>query len=471
MPLEVIKRMKFSIQDVIDVVEGKATPGRYDQVITSVIIDSRRAVPGSLFVAFTGENTDGHTYLADSFSLGAVAALVEQDVIPPAGMVAIKVSNTQNALQRLSAWQRRRFDNLRVMGITGSSGKTTTKELVAGVISQRYSVLKTKGNHNNEIGLPLTMFEIENNHDWAVLELGMGGLGEIRQLCQICKPGIGIITNIGEAHIAHLGSKEAILKAKFELAQDLAPPSLMILNGDDDLQRRRVEDGLPGVDRVVFYGLNEGNDVRAINLEVNSTSSRFDVLWGENSSTIDIGLPGLHNISNALAAFAAGLALDIPAENIVLGLALVKGEKRRLQSLDINGMTVIDDSYNANPDSSVRALEVLGSYPSESRKVAFLGDMLELGDIAPEKHQMLGKATVDNDVQLLVAVGEFAGQIKHGAIEAGMDENAILTFPDSNSATSATIHIKPGDIVLIKGSLGVKMDTIVQFLKDGGQSC
>ena len=461
--------MEISLEEICQIVAGRPSPGRLDQKVRAVATDSRKAVADSLFVAFVGENVDGHNYLLDSSRRGAIAALVERETEAPEGFVTIRVDNTQDALQRLAAWHRRQFNNVQVLGITGSSGKTTTKELAAAVLAQEYSVLKTPGNQNNEIGLPMTMFALEEEYQWAVLEMGMSAPGEIRQLCWISQPAVGIITNIGVAHMAFLGSKEAISAAKFELAEDLAPPGLLILNGDDALQRCRAAGGLPRVERTVFYGLDPGNDYRAAKIDSSTSGSRFEVHWQGKSILVTLNLPGRHNISNALAAFAAGVELGIPPEKIVLGLAQVRGEVRRGQAFEIRGLTVIDDSYNANPDSARCALEVLSSYPPERRKVAFLGDMLELGEIAPEKHQQLGADAAANGVELLVAVGRFAEHIRRGAIRAGMDGAKVFLWPDSAQAIAAVEFLEPGDVVLVKGSLGIKMDIIVQYLKDGGQ--
>lgn len=460
--------MEITLRTAVEIVGGVPSQGNLDQALTSVVIDSRKAIPGSLFVAFAGENVDGHDFLEDCARRGALAALVERDVPAPPGLVTIRVSNTLRALQNLAARQRHNLDNLHVLGVTGSSGKTTTKELIAGILSQGYSVLKTQGNLNNEIGLPLTMFEINPGHQWAVLEMGMNAPGEITTLCSISRPGIGVITNIGVAHFEHMGSREAILNAKFELAQGLVPPAILILNGDDELQRRRAREGLPGVERVLFYGLEEGNDVRGAAIESNLEGSNFDVYWQGKKFHVSLPLPGRHNVSNALAACTAGLALGISPEKIARGLAGTMGEKRRLQTFEVAGMTVIDDSYNANPDSTARALEILGQYPQERRKVAFLGDMLELGPIAPAEHRLIGAAAAKNGVDFLVAVGKYAEYIRQGAVEGGLSRDLVLIWPDSNTGRTTPGFLESGDVILVKGSLGVKMDVIVQILKDGG---
>lgn len=458
--------MNISIKQIIKVVGGKPSGGDCSRKITAVAIDSRKVVPGSMFVAFAGEHADGHDYLEECARKGAFAALVERDTPQWGEMVTIRVDNTLAALQRLAAWQRRQLKGLQVLGITGSSGKTTTKELVAGVLAQKYSVFKSRGNHNNAIGLPLMIFELEANHQWAVLEMGMSARGEIKELCAISRPGLGIITNIGEAHMEHLGSQQAIMEAKFELAQDLKPPCLMILNGDDPWQRRKVREGLPGV-KVIFYGLNPENSIRAVNIQTSAEGSSFDVEWSGKSIHVELGLLGAHNVMNALAAFAAGLVLDIEPSAIASGLGLVRGEGRRLQPFEINGLTLIDDSYNANPDSMGKALAVLGTYPPGRRKVAFLGDMLELGPSSPDKHQQVGMVAAGQQLGLLVAVGSFAEDVKQGAIQAGMEEGAVITWPDSKVAGASVDSLLPGDVVLVKGSLGSEMDRIVQAIKAG----
>lgn len=458
--------MNISIKKVIEVVGGRPSAGNLGQKVTSVAIDSRKVVPGSLFVAFAGENTDGHQYLAESARRGATAALVEQDLLAHGEMVAIRVDNTLAALQRLAAWQRQRFTGLQVIGVTGSSGKTTTKELVAGVLSQKYSVFKSRGNHNNAIGLPLMLLELQDQHQWAVLEMGMSAPGEIKELCEIGRPGIGIITNIGEAHMEHLGSQEAIMQAKFELAQNLSAPALMILNGDDPWQRRKVKEGLPGV-RVLFYGLNPDNNIRGVNIRSDVRGCSFEVQWGNAITQVQLGLLGAHNVYNALAAFAAGLALDVEPAQIAAGLAPVRGEEGRLQSVEVNGLTLIDDSYNANPDSMGKALEVLGQYSPGRRRIAFLGDMLELGPLAVEKHQLVGGLAAKQSLDLLIAVGQYAEHIRLGAIAAGMKSDLIAVWPESKAALASLDSLLPGDIVLVKGSQGAEMIRIVQGIKAG----
>lgn len=458
--------MKLNVKQVVDVVGGKLSSGDSSRDITGVVIDSRRSGPGSLFIAFRGERADGHDFLVDCAGKGTVAALVEKDIAPQGEMAIIRVEDTLLALQRLATWQRNRHKQLQVIGITGSSGKTTTKELVAGVLAEKYSTFKSRGNHNNAIGLPLMLFELADHHRWAVLEMGMSAPGEIHQLCRISSPGIGIITNIGQAHLEHLGSQREILEAKFELAKSLAPPRMLILNGDDPLQREKAKALLPDV-KVIFYGLDRHNCVRATDVCVGPAGTSFTVRWRGKSAAVKLNLLGAHNVSNGLAAFTAGLLLDVEPAAIVKGLAGVRGERRRLETIEVDGMTIIDDSYNANPDSMAKALAVLQTYPPGRRKVAFLGDMLELGPSAREKHWELGKLAAQLPLALLVAVGQYAAYVKEGAIAGGMKEEALHLWEDSPRSLASTRFLKPGDVILIKGSLGVDMAKIVQSLTAG----
>lgn len=458
--------MEFDVEQVIKAVAGKPSPGDYSQKISKVVIDSRQAVPGCLFVAFAGEQVDGHDFLAECAHNGAAAALVERELEPPPGLVTIRVASTLIALQSLAAWQRRRFSSLKTIGVTGSSGKTTTKELLAGVLAQRFSVFKSRGNHNNEIGLPLMIFELRPQHQWAVLEMGMNAPGEITTLAAIARPVAGIITNIGEAHMEHLGSLQAICEAKFELAQSLGPTGTVFLNGDDPWQRQKARAGLGGA-RIIFYGLAGDCDVWARNVESGPWGSRFEVCWAGGSLPVQLQLLGVHNVHNAIAAFAVGLHLGVKPEEAAAGLASVGGEKRRLQAVEISGLTLIDDSYNANPDSMLKALAVLGAFPAERRRVAFLGDMLELGPEAPARHRQVGRAAAGIGLGLLVVAGEFADAVKQGATAAGMAPELIVPWPDSTGAVASVSCLQPGDVVLVKGSLGAKMDEVVKAIMAG----
>lgn len=458
--------MEIKLATIIDVVDGRPSPGDFSSAVTSVTIDSRQAMPGSLFVAFQGEKTDGHKFLAQCRRQGAVAALVEQAVAPPPGLVTIQVENTQLALQQLAAYRRLQLPALTVIGVTGSTGKTTTKELIATVLAN-YPVYKSAGNQNNEIGLPLAMFDISPEQRYAVLEMAMSAPGELRDLCWVSRPGFGIITNVGSSHLEKLGSMAAILAAKFELAENLQSPGIMIVNGDDPAIRQRVAE-TSGPKKYIYFGFEPFNDFWADEIAGGHKKSSFDICWQGNRQRIELPLPGRHNILNALAAFALGLELAISPRKIAGGLKAFPGVAGRLQCLEIAGMTILDDTYNASPDSSRAALDVLKSTPAAGRRIAFFGDMLELGPIAADEHFALGQLAAKMEIDMVVAVGMFADNVLSGALAGGMAETDMCQFATSREAVSVLGKLRTGDVVLFKGSRGVAMDILIDFLKDGG---
>lgn len=459
--------VEIDLKTLVRVVAGRPSAGDLSRPVTSVVIDSRMATPGSLFVAFAGERTDGHRYLAQCAQNGAVAALVEKDVNAPPGLVAIRVDNTLGALQKLAAYRRLQLPGLTVVGVTGSTGKTTTKELAAAMLSRAHPVFKSAGNQNNEIGLPLSIFAIEPDVRYAVLEMGMCAPGEIADLCRISRPGLGIITNVGCSHLEKLGSEEAILAAKFELADNIHLPGIMIVPGDDQRVRQRAS-ASRGPNKFVFFGLGPNNDVWAESISGDHQGSNFTVCWQQGRQQVNLALPGRHNVLNALAAFALGLQLAMPGHLIAEGLAGVTGEAGRLQQMEAKGIIVLDDTYNANPDSTRAALEVLTAVPTQGRRIAFLGDMLELGPIAVEEHIAVGRLAARLKLDLLVAVGQYRSQVREGALAGGLEEQRILQFPTSREAACALNRLRPGDAVLFKGSRGVAMDILVDILIDGG---
>ncbi len=459
--------MKLKIKTVADIVGGKVETGDLSQAITSVVIDSRNVVSGSLFVAFKGEHTDGHMFLEESARKGAVAALVEQDVTGAPGLVPIKVPSTLKALQQLASYRRLQLPDVTVIGVTGSTGKTTTKDLLAAVVESTYPVFASAGNQNNEIGLPLALFDVTPEHRYAVLDMGMTAAGEIQDLCRISLPGLGIITNAGSSHLEKLGSLEAILEAKFELADNIQPPGIMVVNGDDVRLRQRARQSTRP-HKTVFFGFSETNDVRADNVALGYKGSSFDVCWGADRQRVEIPLPGKHNVANALAAFAMGLELAVAPEEMADSLRKVTGTEGRLQYREINGVTVLDDTYNASPDSCRAALEVLSSLTMAGKRAAFLGTMLELGDVAADEHFEVGRSAAQMEVDWLVAVGPYCEDVKKGAIAGGLTEENIQCMPDSRQAISLLSRLEPGDAVLFKGSRGVKMELLVEAMAEGG---
>jgi UDP-N-acetylmuramoyl-tripeptide--D-alanyl-D-alanine ligase len=460
--------MKITVAQICKATGGRLLAGKIEAEVTGVAIDSRQVKAKDLFVAFTGERTEGHNYLNHCAALGAAAALVEQEVDLPPGLAVIRVSSTLYAIQELARWYRTLFPGVKVVGITGSSGKTTTKELTAAALSGGFTLLKSQGNQNNELGLPLTMFALREDIQVAVLEMGMSDLGEIGRLCEIASPDIGIITNIGEAHMERLGSKESILRAKYELAEGLKPGGTLIYNGDDPFLIRRVKEEIRDI-QLIPCGLSAKNLFRATDILADAQGSSYTLHWQGGIQAIELQVPGRHNVGNSLLAFAAAAVLGVEPILAAQGLETTRGEKGRMDVSEIYGMTVIDDAYNANPSSMRAALEYLASLLAP-RRIAFLGDMLELGDFSVAAHRDLGTLAAQLGVDIVIAVGHFAGDVTQGALQGGMSPEQVLSFPSSQDASQALDLLQPGDVVLLKGSRGLKMEVILEFFKHGGSN-
>ncbi|MCI0396221.1 MAG: UDP-N-acetylmuramoyl-tripeptide--D-alanyl-D-alanine ligase [Chloroflexi bacterium] len=454
----------------------------YEQDVTAVVIDSREARPGSLFVALPGERADGHDFVADAFEHGAMAALVERPVggewplidtrrswaeqvgqdQPPPNRVCLLVEDTLQALQQLAGAWRPRFPHLRVVGITGSVGKTTTKELTHAVLSRRFRTLKSEGSFNNEIGLPLTLLNLRPHHQRAVLEMGMYTTGEIRQLCQLARPQVGVVTMIGPVHLERAGSLEAIVAAKQELVEELpaAPEGVAILNQDEPLVM-----GMAGHTRarVFTYGLDDqanlwADKINSMGLE----GIRFTLHHGRERLNVHVPLLGRHSVHTALRAAAVGLVEGLSWEEIVGGL---QGMKSQLRLVVVSGpkhSIILDDTYNSSPASAIAALNLLADL--DGRKVAVLGDMLELGAAEVESHRLVGRRARDV-TQILVAVGPLGRLIGEEALAAGMASGQVFFAPDAEAAVPLLEGmVEPADVILIKGSRGARLDRIVAAL-------
>jgi UDP-N-acetylmuramoyl-tripeptide--D-alanyl-D-alanine ligase len=450
--------------------------------LSSVVIDSRQAGPGSLFVALPGEHTDGHAYVAHAFSRGAAAALVgrpvdapgvlvvdarQHAVLPPlpAGEpVCILVDDPLLAMQRLAAAWRARFTP-RVMGITGSVGKTTTKEITAAVLSQRFVTLRNRGNLNNEIGLPMTVLELDERHQRVVLEMGMYDVGEIARLCRIASPQIGIVTNVGPVHLERLGTIERIAQAKAELVEALPADGVAILNADDPLVM-----AMSGQTRaqIFWYGLSPNADLWADEIEGEGLEGiRFRFHYHGETVHVRVPLLGRHSVHTALRATAAGLVEGLSWEEIVRGMQRLDVQLRLIASRGLNGATLLDDTYNASPASTMAALNLLADLPVQNgRRIAVLGDMLELGSYEEEGHRKVGVRAADV-VDLLVTVGRRAQLIAEEARAAGLHPGKVLALDDAEAALAVLRSIMgPGDVVLVKGSRAVHMDEIATALTD-----
>lgn len=459
--------LDFSAADVARATGGKLLSGAGEQRISGVTIDSRQVKPGDMFVALKGERVDGHQFIPEAVARGAVAVLLEREIFPPGTVALLKVPDCREALLDLAAWHRRRF-SLVTVGITGSTGKTTTKEMVAAVLAQSFSVHKNRGNYNTEIGVPLTLFELEPDHEIAVLEMGMRGREQIRRLAQVAAPKIGVITNIGLTHLELLGTVENIARAKWELVEELPPAGIAVLNGDDE-RLRQLSRSFKG--RVFFYGLGVENDFRAVEMESRKDGSiSFTACTPAGEGRIQLPLPGRHNVVNALAALAAGAALGMSLPEMARGLAAMEPAAMRLNIVKNKaGVTIINDAYNANPTSMESGLLTLMDLKGEGRAVAVLGDMLELGPAASKAHWEVGEKAARLGLDLLVALGEWRETVLAGAREGGLPGEKTRAFSDKDEAAAFLKDwLQAGDLVLVKASRGLQLEDIVAELLDQG---
>lgn len=449
-------------EEILKATGGKLICGDVNTVFATISTDSRKINNSDLFIPIEGERFDGHDYILSSFASGAAGSLTHKELEPVNDKVLIKVEDTLKALRDLASYYRQKF-KIPYVGITGSVGKTSTKDMVSCVLAKQYKVLSTQGNYNNEIGVPLTIFNLDSLHEAAVIEMGMSGFGEISRLTSIVKPDIAIITNIGLSHIEKLGSRKNILQAKMEILEGLKDKGLVILNGDDKLLY-----GLKGLIsfRTVFYGLEENLDYQAYNVQsLGEQGTVFDITICNKDYRVNIPVPGVHNVYNALAGIAAGRELGIPIEKIIQGIEEFTPGKMRLNIINHNGIKIINDAYNASPQSMEAAINVLKDVVTSGRSIAVLGDMLELGEMSMDSHRHVGRFAVAKGIDYILTVGDNGENIAHGAIEAGAEADKVISFKDNTEAAEFLINfIKPGDVLLVKGSRGMKMEEVVNIL-------
>lgn len=473
--------MSWSLQEVLTatagVTDADVTPARgADAGLTrattfaAISTDSRHVPPGALFVALCGTQHDGHAFVAEALRCGATAALVEHLIEGVEGVRLIRVADTLRALGDLAAWRRRQHP-VRVVAITGSNGKTTTKELIAAICATaefpapRPRFLKTEGNYNNLIGLPLTLLELQGDEAVAVLEMGMNRPGEIARLTEIARPDYALITNVGPAHLEGVGGTLAgVAAAKGELFSGLSPEAVIAVNLDDAWVRRLAA---PFRGRKVTFG-NDG-DVRAgAVVDLGTDGVAFDLRIGAQVAKIRLRCIGAHNVMNALAAAAVGHAMGLPLDVIVRGLSNATPPSQRMQIIRLaNGVTVINDAYNANPSSVEAALEALRRM--SGRLVVVLGDMWELGDESRRAHRTVGERAASLGVHQLFLLGPQAASVAQGARASGMANDAIHVCASHAEVAAAVVaRWRPGDCVLVKGSHGMRMDEVVRLLEGAG---
>ena len=419
--------------------------------------DTRLIRPGQLFIVLKGAR-DGHDFIPQAMEKGAAAVLCSRKV---GDYPAILVDDPRTALGDIAREERKRI-GCKVVGITGSVGKSTTKEMVATVLESTYRTAKTPVNHNNDIGMPMAVLAMSEDTEVAVLEMGMNHFREMAYLSSIAQPDIAVIVNIGTMHIEHLGSVEGIRKAKLEILEGMKSNGKLILNGDD-----RMLSSLPEVPEqaVTYFGTGDTAAVRAENVREEEGLLQFEVSAAREQFHVEMALEGLHFVSDALAAVSVGLMLQVPVERIQERLSMFRNMAGRQEIFEKNGYTIISDCYNAGPESMAAALAVLGK--RKGRRVAVLGDMLELGVNAWAEHYRIGRIAAEN-AELILAFGPNAGRVQAGALTGGMSDSRALTFETREEMAAALKRlVKPGDVLLFKGSHGMHLELVLeQFLKE-----
>ena len=447
-----------SLQQIAQWTDGTLSGGNPGQTVTRVCTDSRKLEPGDLFLALRGETYDAHGFASRAATQGAAAVVVEHafdDVMPP-DFPVIRVADTLRALQSLASRYRASL-LLRVLALTGSTGKTSTKDFVAAVLGEKYRVVKTEGNFNNHIGLPLTMLRASSADQIGVFEMGMNHPGEIAPLVAMAAPEVGIITNIGTAHLEFMGTREAIALEKGHLAEALPATGHLVLNAADDFCES-IARRCPAP--TVTTGIERG-DLSATLLETGFEGNRFLVRDGDKEVEFSLPVPGLHMVENALLAIAAGRVFGVSLAEAARGLAQCRLTKGRLERKSLAGIDFLDDTYNANPDSMRAALRTLAVLPVKGARIAVLGAMGELGQNSEPGHQSVGREAAQVGINALLAVGgEAAGWIAQAARQAGLQEVHQLPDPEAAALWLAE-HAHSGDLVLVKGSRSARMERVL----------
>ncbi|HEX2937669.1 MAG TPA: UDP-N-acetylmuramoyl-tripeptide--D-alanyl-D-alanine ligase [Ruminiclostridium sp.] len=456
---------KISLGFILNATGGRLGRECFNIKISSITTDTRKITPGSLFIALKGENFDGHDFIQAAFQKGAYAAVSEKPIENAARPVII-VKDTHTALLHLAQSYRMLF-SVPVIGVTGSVGKTSTKDTIYSVLSQKYKTHKNEGNLNNEIGMPMTVFGLDKSYGASIFEMGMSGFGEISRLSRVAKPDISVITNIGISHIGKLGSRENILKAKLEIIDGMKSNGELVLNGDDDLLSGFISEakGKLPID-ISVYGINNRSGIFANNIKIAASGSEFDINFPGGIVHAYMPVPGEHNIYNALAAFCVGMKLKVDPRSIAAGLASYRPTGMRQKIEKIAGVTFIEDCYNASPDSMKAAFNVLRAVKS-GRCAAVLADMLELGEQSHDAHFNVGRAAAQADVDLLLCYGKDAKYICDGYDSAGGGGKSCF-FEDKKDLNQAILDLlKSGDTVIFKGSRGMKLEETVKAVYEG----
>ena len=448
---------RLSILQIAELAGAKLESGDGNVLVEKVSTDSRTLKRGDLFVALRGENFDGHKFVEAVAKAGAAGAIVDPDWkgSVPNKFAVIRAKDTLLAYQDLAANYRKSLP-IKVLAITGSNGKTSTKDFAASVLTRKFRVTKTEGNFNNHVGLPRTILEATSEHEIGVWEVGMNHPGEIGALAKIAAPNAAIITNVGVAHIEFMGSRDAIAQEKGTLAEAVGPEGTVILNAEDPFSEAIAKRTRA---KVVFAGIERGS-VRAIEVRQSSDGSEFTILEGAHRCRAQLPVPGLHMVQNALLAVAAGRVFGLSIEECAAGLAAAPLTKARLQIKEVRGVQFIDDSYNANPDSMTAALRTLVELGAEGKRIAVLGEMRELGSETESGHAQVGEAAAEFGIDQLIAIGENGVIIADAAEKAGLKKSTAVKSTTEAAELLGEIA-EPGDLVLIKGSRLAQTERVI----------
>ena len=453
----------LTIKELILASEGQlVSKCNEETIVSNIVIDSRKAGKDSAFVAIVGENLDGHNFINLAINQGCKTIKKNKNNnvdIENKEVNVIEVSDTEIALGDIAKFYKNKF-KIPFIAVTGSVGKTTTRDMVYSTISAKYNSLKNVGNLNNQFGVPLTLFNLNKEHECAVIEMGMSGFNEIEYLANIVNPQIGIISNIGYSHVEHLGSRDGIFKAKMEIATNFDENSLLIVNGDDDCLKTLKTKVL--VYKLRTFGFDKDNDIYCESYEMDEESINFVAVINGKKEELFIPTVGKHNIYNAMAAILVGLNLNMTIEEIKDGLKNFQCTKNRLDIIKKDKLTIIDSVYNASIDSMSAALNILGRY--ENRRVAILGDMFEMGEFAEFGHRQVGKAALGN-IDIMIAIGKDSEFIVKELKENNMNENNLYHFETKEEAIESLDNIiKDDDVILVKASRGMNLEKVVEYL-------
>ena len=461
----------LKVEDILKVTNGKLIIGNEKLECENFSKDTRSIQKGDTYIAIKGEKFDGNIFWKEAFKNGADCIIIQdiefsnEELKEFENKIIIKVEDTMQALYKIASYKRE-INNIPVVAITGSVGKTSTKDMISSVVSQKYKTLKTIGNNNNNIGLPFTILRLKDE-EIMILEMGMNHFGEIHLLSNIAKPNICVITNIGTSHIGNLGSKENILKAKLEILDGADNPTIIINNDDKLLHKWYLEN--KDNRKIITYGIENKSDIMAKDMILDQEESRYKCNIDGKEIDVEVPIAGRHFVLNSLCATTVGITLNIDINKIITGIKNVELTKKRMDIKEINGIKVINDAYNASPEAMKASLNYLSSFKN-NRKIAVLGDMFELGKYSEKLHKLVGEYVCENNIDILVCAGENAKLIADEALKKGMKKEKVFYLKEKDKALELLRKItKTGDVVLFKASNGMKFyelaDNFLEMIK------